>query len=89
MNYELNTPRWGIIYSPKSGIMRTHRRWEIIRRYLNEKGIEYDFVQSEGNGSEERLAAMLAQNGYTTLIVVGGDVALNRVIQGALSIGEH
>ena len=89
MNYELNTPRWGIIYSPKSGIMRTHRRWEKIRRYLNEKGIEYDFVQSEGNGSEERLAAMLAQNGYTTLIVVGGDVALNRVIQGALSIGEH
>lgn len=78
--------RWGIIYSPKSGVVRTHRRWERIRRYLNEKGVEYDFVQSEGSGSEERLAAMLAKNGYTTIIIVGGDGALNRAVNGVLSV---
>lgn len=78
--------RWGIIYSPKSGVLRTHRRWEKIRRYLNEHGVEYDFVQSEGRGSEERLAAMLAKNGYETIIIVGGDGALNRAIQGVLSV---
>ena len=78
--------RWGIIYSPKSGVLRTHKRWEQIRRYLNEQGIEYDFVQSEGGGSEERLAAMLAKNGYTTIVVVGGDGALHRVIQGVFSV---
>lgn len=78
--------RWGIIYSPKSGVLRTHKRWEKIRRYLNEQGIEYDFVQSEGNGSEERLGAMLAKNGYTTIVVVGGDGALNRTLQGILSV---
>ena len=77
--------RWGIIYSPKSGVLRTHQRWEKIRRYLNDCGIEYDFVQSEGGGSEERLAAMLAKNGYSTIVIVGGDGALNRAIQGVLS----
>ena len=80
------SPRWGIIYSPKSGVLRTHKRWEKIRRHLNEQGIEYDFVQSEGNGSEERLGAMLAKNGYTTIVVVGGDGALNRTLQGILSV---
>ncbi len=76
--------RWGIIYSPKSGVLRTHKRWEKIRRHLNEQGIEYDFVQSEGDGSEERLAAMLAKNGYQTIVIVGGDGALNRAIHGVM-----
>jgi len=79
--------RWGIIYSPKSGVGKTHRRWEKIQRYLNEQGVEYDFVQSEGSGSEQRLASMLAKNGYKTIIVVGGDGALNRVLNGIASVG--
>ena len=81
--------RWGIIYSPKTGVLRTHQQWEKIRRYLNERGIEYDFVQSEGRGSEERLAAMLAKNGYTTLIIVGGDGALNRAIHGVMTLPQE
>ena len=80
---ELN--RWGIIYSPKSGILHTHRRWEKIRNYLNEKGIEYDFVQSENHNAEGRLAAMLAKNGYRTIVIVGGDGALNRAVNGVFS----
>ncbi len=79
--------RWGIIYSPKTGVWHTHRRWEQIRRLLNESGVEYDFVQSEGSGSEQRLSAMLAQNGYKTIIVVGGDGALNRALNGIASVG--
>ena len=81
--------RWGIIYSPKSGVLRTHKRWEKIRRYLKEQHIEYDFIQSEGRGSEERLGAMLAKNGYNTIIIVGGDGALNRTLQGVLSTGPE
>lgn len=81
--------RWGIIYCPKEGITSTHKQWEAICRYLNEKHVEFDFVQSEGKDSEERLAAMLAQNGYTTLVIVGGDAALNRALNGVLSVGEE
>ena len=49
----------------------------------------YDFVQSEGPKSVERLAAMLASNGYTTIVIVGGDAALNRALNGVLSQGEE
>ncbi len=78
--------RWGIIYSPKSGVRRSHRRWEEIRSLLGERGVEYDFVQSEGSGSERRLAAMLAKNGYETIVVVGGDMALNHAVNGIASV---
>ncbi len=78
--------RWGIIYTPKAGVGRTHRRWEKIRQLLSDRGVEYDFVQSEGHGVEQRLAVMLAKNGYTTIVVVGGDGALNRVVN---AIGKY
>ncbi len=78
--------RWGIIYSPKSGVRHTHQRWEEIRQYLKDSGVEYDFVQSEGGGSERRLATMLAKNGYTTIIIVGGDRALNHALNGIASL---
>lgn len=54
---------------------------------LTEQGVDYDFVQSEGRGAEQRLAVMLVKNGYTTIIVVGGDGALNRVINGIAELG--
>lgn len=79
----------GIIYCPKDGVRHIHKEWEAIRSYLTEKGVLYDFVQSEGPKSVERLAAMLASNGYTTIIIVGGDAALNRALNGVLSQGEE
>ena len=81
--------RWGIIYCPKDGVRHIHKEWEAIRSYLTEKGVLYDFVQSEGPKSVERLAAMLASNGYTTIIIVVGDAALNRALNGVLSQGEE
>ena len=79
--------RWGVIYCPKAGARHSHRRWEEIRTMLTEQGIDYDFVQSEGRGAEQRLAVMLVKNGYTTIVVVGGDGALNRVINGIAELG--
>ena len=81
--------RWGIIYCPKQGVRRTHKRWENIKELLDEHHVAYDFVQSEGPESVERLTTMLVNNGYTTLIIVGGDAALNRALNGLLSAGEE
>ncbi len=81
--------RWGIIYTPKSGVPRTSKRWDKISRLLKEAGVEdYDFVQSEDKGAESRLAAMLAKNGYTTIVVVGSDSALNRAVNGIAQMDE-
>ncbi|MBR1681833.1 MAG: lipid kinase [Bacteroidaceae bacterium] len=84
-----STSRWAIIYCPKQGVHRSQKRWERIKELLDQYGVAYDFVQSEGADSVERLAKMLCQNGYETLIIVGGDSALNRALNGMLSLGDE
>lgn len=81
--------RWGVIYCPKEGVRNVHKEWTAVRSYLDERGVIYDFVQSESSRSVERLAAMLAANGYATIVVVGGDAALNRALNGILSQGNE
>ena len=72
--------RWGILYCPKKGINRRRRQWEKVRRALDERGVLYDFVQSENTDSVERLMRMLIHNGYKTIIIVGGYSALNDAV---------
>ena len=47
---------------------------------LDERKVQYDFVQSESSDSVERLMTMLIHNGYKTIVVVGGDSALNDAV---------
>lgn len=75
---------WALIYCPKEGSPRTHRRWNKIRNYLQAQGVSFDYVQSEGSGSVERLASMMTRAGYQTIIIVGGDAALNHALCGIL-----
>lgn len=77
--------RWGVIYSTSPSLFKGHKRWMQIRRYLDSKGVAYDFVQSEAVGSVERLAGMLCQNGYRTIVLVGDDGALYDAINGIMS----
>ena len=82
--------KWGVIYNPKAGTRKVQKRWKEIKEYMDQKGVAYDYVQSEGFGSVERLAGILANIGYTTIVVVGGDGALNDAINGImLSNAEH
>ena len=82
--------KWGVIYNPKAGTRKVQKRWKEIKEDMDQKGVAYDYVQSEGFGSVERLAGILANNGYTTIVVVGGDGALNDAINGImLSNAEH
>lgn len=80
--------RWAIIYCPKQGAGRSQKRWEHIQELLEEQHVAYDFVQSEGPESVERLTKMLCLNGYETLIIMGGDSALNRALNGLLSLDD-
>lgn len=79
------THSWAVIYCPKEGSTHTHKRWKKIRSYLNEVGVNFDYVQSEGPGSVERLAAMMTKSGYSSIIVVGGDSALNHALCGIMN----
>lgn len=75
----INDSRWGILYCPKNSF-RPRKRWAKIEKCLRENKIDYDFVQSEASGSVERLVKMLINNGYKTIVIVGGDSALNDAV---------
>ena len=76
--------KWGVIYNPKAGTRKVQKRWKEIKEYMDSKGVSYDYVQSEGFGSVERLAGILANNGYRTIVIVGGDGALNDAVNGIM-----
>ena len=77
----VETTRWGILYCPKTGLLfNPRKRWEKIQKVLDERKVLYDFVQSETADSVERLVKMMISNGYKTIVIVGGDSALNDAV---------
>ncbi len=77
--------KWGVIYNPRAGTRKAQKRWKEIKEYIDNKQVAYDYIQSEGFGSVERIAGMFANNGYKTIVVVGGDGALNDAINGIMA----
>lgn len=81
--------RIGVVYSPHAGFDQSQKRWQLIRKYMEQKGVQYDFVQSEAFGSVERLVKMLCENGYRTIVMVGGDGSLNSAVNAMMEQREH
>jgi len=79
-----NSERWGIVYVPKAGVRNAQKRWNQIRGYLEFRGVKYDFVQSNGENSVERITRLLIDSGHMTIVVVGGDEALNDAINAIM-----
>ncbi len=78
--------RWGILYCPKG---RDGKFRERLQQVLDARQVEYDFVQSETSDSVERLVNMLIHNGYKTIVVVGGDSALNDAVNCLMSVEKQ
>lgn len=81
--------RWGILYCPRKRFGSNRKYRERILRALENNDVRYDFVQCESSGSVERLMRMLINNGYKTIIVVGGDSALNDAVNCLMEIETH
>ena len=79
---EVNT-RWGVLYCPKAN---DKKQCQKIQRVLDEQQVDYDFVQSESQGSVDRLVKMLINNGYKTIVIVGGDSALNDAVNCLMQV---
>lgn len=74
-----------MIYVPRAGVRKRHKRWLQIKEVLDQKNVQYDYIQSEDYGSVERLARMLVDNGYKMIVIVGGDRAVNEAINGIMT----
>ena len=79
--------RWGILYCPKG--KNSSKQRNKIQRVLDDRNVQYDFVQSESSTSVERLVTMLIHNGYKTIIVVGGDSALNDAVNCLMQVDRE
>lgn len=80
--------KWGVLYCPRSG-WRANKRWSKIEALLKHHQIDYDYVQSENQKSVERLVRMFVNNGYKTIVIVGGDSALNDAVNCLMQMGQE
>ena len=81
--------RWGVLYCPKHGMPSSKKRWSKIENSLRSHGIDFDFVQSEKQEGVVRLVNMLINNGYKTIVIVGGDSALNDAVNCLMSTDKE
>lgn len=73
--------RWGILYCPKGGVLSSpQKRWERVEACLKAHNIDFDMVQSESSAGLDRLVRMMIGNGYRTIVIFGGDSALNDTV---------
>ena len=85
----IETTKWGVLYCPRTGISNKQKRWEKIAAVLRERSVDFDMVQSETSDSVERLMTMLINNGYKTIIIVGGDSALNDAVNCLMKVEKR
>lgn len=81
--------RWGVLYCPKHNSSGARKRWSKIENCLREQGVDFDFVQSERQESVARLVNMMISNGYKTIVIVGGDSALNDAANCLMSVDKE
>ena len=80
----------GVIYCPVRRLFRNPRkRWAAIEAALKKYGVEYDLVTSEERQSVSRLFHMLLRNGYETIVIAGGDAALNDAVNCLMNVEKH
>ncbi len=81
--------RWGVLYCPKHGRSASKKRWAKIEACLRAQGVDFDFVQSEKQDGVVRLVNMFISNGYKTIVIVGGDSALNDAVNCLMSVDKE
>lgn len=80
--------KWGIIFSSASSFSTGRRRWREILKYLNEKQVDFQQIKAIGYNAVEEAVPALVEQGCDTIIVIGGDSALNCAVKGLLGLSE-
>lgn len=79
----MHTPSpWFIIVNPASAGGRTRHRWERIEHKLQQRGIQYIAALTDHEGHALELVQTAVSQGYTLIVVVGGDGSINEVVHG-------
>lgn len=71
-----------VILNPYSGRWKSLKRRAEAEAALRQAGIDFDIVQTEHPGHGIEVAEQAARQGYSPIIVAGGDGAIGEVING-------
>lgn len=73
------------ICNPISGNSKASKAMATIRSELERLNVEYEFHITEEKRHATRLARQLTQEGYTDIVVIGGDGTLHEVLNGIVN----
>lgn len=73
------------IINPASGNGKINKIQNKLKSKLREFNIAGDFVKTTGKGDALKLTKLALQQGYKTIVAVGGDNTVNEVAQGILN----
>jgi len=76
-----------LIVNPVAANGAVGRNWPHIRDFLQAEGAEFDAVLTEEPGHATRLARQALDDGYRTIVAVGGDGTVNEVLNGLVVEG--
>ncbi len=74
---------WLVIVNPMASIGRCRKDWPEIKKYLEQEGIDFNFIITEYPGHAiELVRDNITEKGYKKIVSVGGDGTNNEVING-------
>ena len=78
----LKEPNYIFIINPTAGHGRNNRASDLIREYIADKEVKYDFIYTSKPGQAQRYATQSIEEGYTHIISVGGDGTSHEIVNG-------
>lgn len=79
--------RWGIVYCLE--VEKSAKVWEKLSLCLKSQEIASDIVQSSGSSGVMNAVKIMANNGYKTIAIVGGDDDLNDAVNALMQLEKE
>jgi diacylglycerol kinase (ATP) len=77
-----------LIVNPVAANGAVGKNWPRIRDFLQDEGVSFDAVLTEAPEHATQLAQQALDDGYRTIVAVGGDGTVNEVINGLVEEGS-
>jgi len=77
-----------LIVNPEAANGAVGKNWPRIRDFLQAEGAKFDAVLTEEPGHATQLARQALDDGYRTIVAVGGDGTVNEVLNGLVEKGS-
>ncbi|MCD4679091.1 MAG: diacylglycerol kinase family lipid kinase [Bacteroidales bacterium] len=81
--------RWLVIVNPNAGNKKAAKEWNYISSLLVDAGFDFLDVYTKNRLHAIQLTKDYIQQGFTNIIVVGGDGTINEVVNGIFQQKKH